>query len=719
MAEAATVRSDRKRVDVPALESWLWKAACTIRGPLDAPKFKDYILPLVFVKRLSDVFDDEVSHLAREFGDKGTVAKLAKQDRKLVRFYIPEKARWAKIAATTTGLGQFLTDAVCAIARENRRLSGVVDVTDFNATAAGQRIVDDQHLAGLVQVLNNPDYRLGLDDVEPDILGRAYEYLLRKFAEGQGQSAGEFYTPREIAVVMARFLEPQPGMTVYDPCCGSGGLLIKCHLRLLETKGKFENGRVRLPASVAPLKLHGQEINASTFAITRINAFIHEMEAEIALANTMQRPAFTEGDGRLRRFDLVTANPMWNQRFDASTYKNDTYGRFVYGTPPLSSADWGWVQHMTASLKPTGRMAVVLGTGAVSRGIGHHGSNREQAIRKAFVEQDLIEAVVLLPENLFYNTAAPGIVMVVNRRKKHPGEILLINASKLFSKGRPKNYLEDEHISRIARAYQQWKAEESLSAIIPGDQVIKADYNLLPSRYVSTSAEAEAMPLDEAVVLLREAEEERAEADRELRDVLRVLGFEGWRIVEPTTISEGALPAGWKREPLRNILRLSCGKSRPREAIASPDATHPFPLYGGNGVLGYCSEYLTSEPTVVIGRVGKKCGCVYVAPSKSWISDNALYAKKFVIDIDLHYLAHAVEQLKLNKLKQKSSLPLVTEGIVYEQVILVPPVPEQRAIAHILRTVQRAKDSEDKKLCTLKSLFKVLLDNFMTGNIRV
>lgn len=174
------------KLDVPALESWLWDAACQIRGPLDAPKFKDYILPLIFLKRLSDVFDDEVAHLAHDFGDIETTKKLVEADHKLVRFYLPENVRWSKIATTTTGLGQFLTDAVRAIARENPKLSGVIDVTDFNATAAGQRIVDNNRLAALVQVLNNPNYRLGLQDVEPDILGRAYEYLIRKFAESQG-----------------------------------------------------------------------------------------------------------------------------------------------------------------------------------------------------------------------------------------------------------------------------------------------------------------------------------------------------------------------------------------------------------------------------------------------------------------------------------------------------------------------------------------------------
>jgi len=171
-------------LDVPRLENWLWEAACVIRGPVDAPKFKDYILPLVFLKRLSDVFEDEVRHLAAEFGSEATAAKLVEKDHKLVRFFIPEAARWPTIALQTTGIGQFLTDAVRAVARANPKLSGVVDVTDFNATTAGQRIVDDGRLASLVQVLSNPDCRLGLDDVEPDILGRAYEYLLRKFAEG-------------------------------------------------------------------------------------------------------------------------------------------------------------------------------------------------------------------------------------------------------------------------------------------------------------------------------------------------------------------------------------------------------------------------------------------------------------------------------------------------------------------------------------------------------
>jgi type I restriction enzyme M protein len=512
-----------KSLDVSALENWLWEAACVIRGPVDAPKFKDYILPLIFLKRLSDVFDDEVAHLGKEFGDEKRALALVQQDHKLVRFYLPPKARWPEIALKTTGLGEYLTDAVRTAARENPRLGGVIDVTDFNATQAGQRILDDDRLQALVQKLG--EYRLGLGDAEPDILGRAYEYLLRKFAEGQGQSAGEFYTPREIAVLMARILDPQPGETIYDPCCGSGGLLIKAHLRLMEKLAEKTNGSRRLPSTVAPLRLFGQEINPSTFAMARMNAFIHDMEAEIAIGDTMVRPAFTGDDGTLRRFDLVTANPMWNQKFTASTYENDTYGRFVRGVPPSSSADWGWIQHMAASLNEGGKMAVVLDTGAVSRGSGNQGSNKERDVRKAFVEADLIEAVFLLPENLFYNTTAPGIILVINRAKRKKDQILLVNASKQFTKGRPKNFLEDRHIDAIGEAYLKWNVAEGLSAIIAKQDAVKNDYNLSPSRYVSTGERAEVLPLDEAVVLLREAEEELEAANRELEKVLEKLGL--------------------------------------------------------------------------------------------------------------------------------------------------------------------------------------------------
>jgi len=497
------------RLELGTLENWLWEAACVIRGPIDATKFKDYILPLVFLKRLSDVFEDDLQQL-------GSTAKFVNADHSLVRFYIPDNARWANIARQTTNLGEYLTDAVRAVASENPKLSGVIDVRDFNERAAGQPILSDAQLRALIQRLSQ--YRLGLQDVEPDILGRAYEYLLRKFAEGQGQSAGEFYTPREVAILMAHILDPEPGDEIYDPACGSGGLLVKSFLRFREKYSEDTH--------LAPLRFYGQEINAATFAMARMNAFIYDIEGEIAIGDTMNRPAFTYSDGSLRRFDKVTANPMWNQNFPITTYEHDTYGRFNHGIPPASSADWGWVQHMFASLNDRGKMGMVIDTGAASRGSGNQGSNRERDIRKAFVERDYIEAVLLLPENLFYNTTAPGIIMVLNKVKRHPNEILLINASNEFLKGRPKNYLGEENIKNIADAYLGWQEVEGLSKIIRVDEAVRNDYNLSPSRYVASNHQEEVLPLDEAVVLLSEAEEERQAADKELNEIMSKLGLD-------------------------------------------------------------------------------------------------------------------------------------------------------------------------------------------------
>jgi type I restriction enzyme M protein len=277
-----------------------------------------------------------------------------------------------------------------------------------------------------------------------------------------------------------------------------------------------------------PLQLFGQEIQAITYAMARMNAFLHDMRAEIALGDTIRAPYFTE-NGQLRTFAKVMANPMWNQNFETLVYEKDTFDRFVWGTPPGSSADWGWIQHMEASLSEGGKMAVVLDTGAVSRGSGNQGSNRERDVRAKFVERGLVEAVILLPENLFYNTSAPGIILVVNKAKPHAGEILLINASKLCAKGRPKNYLTDEHIAQIADLYLNWQEEERLSAVITEEEAARNDYNLSPSRYVATDEGEPALPLEEALVLLAQAEDARAEADVRLDAVLAKLGFAGWR----------------------------------------------------------------------------------------------------------------------------------------------------------------------------------------------
>lgn len=518
ITEKGGINVTGKNLDINSVENWLWEAACKVRGEIDAPKYKDYILPLVFLKRLSDVFEDELVKLSEKFGDRKITEELISKDDSYVRYvriYIPENARWENISRQTIKVGQYLTDAVRSISRENPQLQGVIDIVDFNATAAGQRIISDDKLKLLIDVLGR--YRLGLKDVEPDILGRAYEYLLRKFAEGSGQSAGEFYTPREVAILMAYILDPQPGIEIYDPCCGSGGLLIKCYLRFREKYGD--------DPSIIPLSFYGQEIQHTTFAMAKMNVFIHDMEALIKLGDTMARPAFLKDGSSLNKFDIVTANPMWNQNFSQNIYENDPYNRFIFSYPPSNTADWGWIQHMYASLKNGGKMALVIDTGAVSRGSGTTVRNRERDIRREFVERDLIETAILLPENLFYNTTAPGIILVINTAKKNNGEIMLINASNLYKKGRPKNYLPDEIIKEISDVYHGWKEKEAVSRVIKNEEAVANDYNLSPSRYVAQDSGEDVLHINDAMIQLKQAEEERAEVDKELGKVLKDLGL--------------------------------------------------------------------------------------------------------------------------------------------------------------------------------------------------
>src|SRR5581483_7423001 len=346
-----------------------------------------------------------------------------------------------------------------------------------NERQSGQRTLDDERLESLIEVISR--HRLGLKNAEPDILGRAYEHLLRKFAEGQGQSAGEFYTPKEVGWLMAELLDPAPQTTVYDPACGSAGLLIKARMLYAQ---RHPDARGKAP------RLYGQELNPTTFAIAKMNMFLHDYtDSTFAVGDTFRTPRFGAQAAGLQRFDYVVANPMWNQdNYDEDFYENDKWNRYVHGVPPKSSADWGWAQHMLASLKEKGRAAVVLDTGAVSRGSGSKSSNKEKVIRKAFVENDVIEVVILLPENLFYNTTAPGIIMVLNRNKPvgRRQQILLINASAHFVKGKPKNALTDEGIKATVDVYRSWQTLEKLSRIVTFDEIKAVDNNVSPSQFV-------------------------------------------------------------------------------------------------------------------------------------------------------------------------------------------------------------------------------------------
>ena len=525
---------EQEELDISTLETWLWDAACVIRGATDASKFKDFILPLIFYKRLSDVFDDEFSERVAEFGDEETAREIIEADHadalksergSIVRFYIPRKYSWKQLRnhPADGGLGEFVTEAMREVARTNPPLRRVLDVRDFNEQQSGQRILDDDRLEALIEVLSR--YRLGLKNTEPDILGRAYEYLLRKFAEDGGQSAGEFYTPKEVGWLMARIINPQPYTTIYDPACGSGGLLIKPRL-LFERTHPDKEGQ-------AP-KIYGQELTPTTYAMAKMNAFLHDfIGAELHIGDTFRNPRLVADDSTLQRFDYVLANPMWNQDgYDESFYANDRWSRFTYGVPPSSSADWAWVQHMLASLNANGRAAIVLDTGAVSRGSGSKQTSRERDIRKGFVENDLIEGVILLPENLFYNTNAPGIILLLNRDKpmEHKEQILLINLSRYFEKQAPKNALTDEGIDAASEVYRAWESREKLSAVITLEDARKTDYNLSPAQFVDVGEKVEHRSVNEILTDLIEARIAREKADKSLEDLLARLALNGKRL---------------------------------------------------------------------------------------------------------------------------------------------------------------------------------------------
>ena len=325
---------------------------------------------------------------------------------------------------------------------------------------------------------------------------------------------------------MARLITPEPRTTIYDPACGSGGLLIKPRL-LFEMAHPAEKS--------APPRIYGQEQTATTFAMAKMNAFLHDFtRADLRIGDTLRNPSFVAEDSELKRFDYVFANPMWNQDgkeigYDDTLFTNDRFKRYGRGVPSLSNLDWVWVQHILASLKETGRAAIVLDTGAVSRGSRSKQASRERDIRKGFVEDDLIEGVILLPKNLFYNTAAPGIVLLLNRNKlvERKAQILLINLSNYFVKKTPKNALTDEGIDVAAEVYRTWESREKLSKVVTLEDVQKSDYNLVPSQFVNVGDEVEHRSVYEILGDLKEARITREKIDNTLEDILTRLGLNG------------------------------------------------------------------------------------------------------------------------------------------------------------------------------------------------
>lgn len=510
---AADIKPDTKKIDLSSLENYLWEAADILRGSIDSSDYKNYIFGLLFLKRLSDRFEEVADELIEK---KGLSKKIAYSDEDLHTFFLPEKSRWKHIQKQKTDIGASINKAFELIEDKNDNIeNGVLSSIDFN----DKERLPDPVLEELIIHFSKKRFR-NTDLEDPDVFGRAYEYLIRQFADDAGKKGGEFYTPREVVRVLVDILDPQPGMRVYDPCCGSGGMLVYSAFHIKESGGSYDD-----------VTLFGQERNLNTWAICEMNMILHDLsDSNIEKGDTLRNPKFREED-ELMIFDRVIANPMWNQKkWSKSFLEDDPFNRFPYGLPSKSSADWTWVQHMFASLSKTGKMGVVLDNGVLFRG------RSEGDIRRKFLEKDYVECVVALPKNLFYNTSSPGCLLILNNDKpaKRKGKVLFIYAEdqvlresgiKMFDELSNQNRLTEEGIAKIVDTYRNWKGEDHHSRIVDLDEIEENDWNLNVPRYVDTTEPEEPVDVSSELKELKNIEKEREETEEKLHGFMEELGY--------------------------------------------------------------------------------------------------------------------------------------------------------------------------------------------------
>lgn len=480
------------------LEQYLSKAAWILKGPVDAADFKVYIFPLLFFKRISDVYDEEYNEALDESDGDHEYASGAEMH----RFIIPDGYHWNDVRAVTTNVGSAIKGAFSQIEQANPQyLANIFG----DAAWTNKDKLSDELLCRLIE--HYSQYNLSNSNVEPDILGRAYEYLIKMFADQTNKKAGEFYTPRSIVHLIGMIVNPQPGETIYDPACGTAGMLLECIEQVKQKGGDFRT-----------LRLYGQEKNLTTSTIARMNMFLHGVEDfHIERGDTLREPKFFEYD-QMKQFNIVIANPPFSlSNWGAELWADDIYGRNIAGVSPKGNGDMAWVQHMIKSMCETsGRVAVVLPHGALFR------KNAEAKIRSVLLENDLLEAVIGLGENIFYGATLSACIMVFRAKKEEAkkGKFIFIDAADQVRKGRAQNTLEPEHIQTIYQWYRDFMDVKNHAKIVTLAEVEANNFNLNIPLYVEKEMEDNLPTLEEAKAQLKVAMQEAWEAEERFKQLL-------------------------------------------------------------------------------------------------------------------------------------------------------------------------------------------------------
>ncbi len=493
------------KLTLQELESHLWESANILRGKIDSSDYKHYIFGLLFFKRLCDVWEEEYTDRMQTYGDED-MARDAEEH----RFHIPEGHFWSDVRKHAVNIGEHLNSAFHAIEDANLRLKDIFQDVDFN----NKHRFPDATLELLLQHYDK--IRLRKCDVEADILGNAYEYLIAQFADDAGKKGGEFYTPKMVVRLIVECLKPEEEMSVYDPTCGSGGMLLESFHHL-----------ERMGMNPKSLNLYGQEMNLNTWAICKMNLFLHDIDdAFVERGDTLRDPKHkvSEESNALKTFDRVIANPPFSLKsWGYKDWKDgDKFGRDKYGCPPKSYGDLAFVQHMAASLNQNGKMGVVLPHGILFRG------GAEGKIRQGFLQDDRIEAVIGIATNLFYGTGIPACILIINNNKPvdRKGKVLIINGTEDFVDGKNQNTLSDENIKKLSDAFEKYEDIERFCRVVDLSEIEENDFNLNIARYVQTTEPEPPVDVKAELQTLKELLVQRDDAEAVMMDNLRELGYD-------------------------------------------------------------------------------------------------------------------------------------------------------------------------------------------------